>query len=90
MVKAKGIRGGATLEVTAEKIDNEIVIDPECYQDEYYRLAKIQRPVGGTYYPDENTLISAYNVLENHFFDKLIDITADDVEQIPYEADRIY
>ena len=90
MVKAKGIRGGATLEVTAEKIDNEIVIDPECYQDEYYRLAETQRPVGGTYYPDKNTLISAYNVLENHFFDELIDITADDVEQIPYEADKIY
>lgn len=90
MVKAKGIKGGATLEVTAEKIDNEIVIEPECYQDEYYRLAETQRAVGGTYYPDKNTLMSAYNVLQNHFFDELIDITADDTEQIPYEAGKVY
>lgn len=90
MVKAKGIKGGATLEVTAEKVDNETVIEPECYQDEYYRLAETQRAVGGTYYPDKNTLISAYNVLQNHFFDELVDITADDTEQIPYEAGKVY
>ena len=71
-------------------INNKIVIEPKCYQDEYYRLAKTQSAVGGTYYPDDNTVISAYNVLENYFFDELIDITADNMEKIPYKENRIY
>lgn len=91
MVKAKGYKGSTLIEVSAELIDGEIIIEPEEYQQEYKAMATEQEPIGGTYYPDVNTLLCAYNVLENHFFDTLESIEADEeLEEIPCEENMIY
>lgn len=91
MIKAKGYKGSTLIEVSAELLDGEIVIEPEEYQQEYRDMATEQDPIGGTYYPDVNTLLCAYNVLENHFFDSLESIEVDgDLEEIPNEKDLVY
>ena len=44
-------------------------------QQRFYELIKVQPAIGGTYFPDENSLLAAYNVLQNTFFDSLDKIT---------------
>lgn len=91
MVKAKGYKGNTLIEVTAELIDGEIIIEPEEYQQEYKEMAAEQDPIGGSYYPDVNTLLCAYNVLENHFFDSLESIeVVGELEEIPCEENMVY
>lgn len=48
-------------------------------------------PIGGTYYPEKNTMLAVKSVLENIFFDELlaIDVTGD-IGTIPYEENVIY
>ena len=56
------------------------------------RCIKTSSPVGGTYYPPENTLLAAYLGLQNNFFESEdIEIKVDgELESIPYEDGIIY
>lgn len=49
------------------------------------------RPIGGTYYPEKNTMFAVRIVLEDSFFEELesIEVTSD-IETIPYVEGRIY
>lgn len=90
MVKATGYKNGKEIEITAELVDNEVVIEPEEYQKEYERLAEEQPPIAGTFYPAKNTMLSAYNVLNTIFFDDLIEIEAEDIGEMPCEEGIVY
>ncbi|MEF9917688.1 MAG: hypothetical protein RR310_07250 [Eubacterium sp.] len=48
-------------------------------------------PIGGTFYPEKNTMLAVKSVLENIFFDELLDVdVTGDIGTIPYEENIIY
>lgn len=60
-------------------------------QKRFDELVKVQPAMGGTYFPDENSLLTAYNVLKYTFFDTLEEISVEgELEEIPYEENVIY
>jgi hypothetical protein len=64
----------------------------EAVQSNFNQLLKKAPALGGTYYPPENSLLAAYSVLENTFFDDSpIEIkTEGDIGKIPtYDVDDI-
>ncbi|MDS1029159.1 hypothetical protein RDV78_01400 [Bacillota bacterium LX-D] len=71
------------------EIDGEF--NQEAQNDFITKLKKCPA-IGGTYYPPENSLLAAYSVLENTFFDDSpIEIkTEGDIGKIPtYDVDDI-
>lgn len=93
---ATGIYCGHRITVEATLEDGTIVIQtdeqevPEI-QKRFDELVKVQPAMGGTFFPDEDSLLSAYNVLQNTFFDTLEDISAEgDVGEIPMEEGVVY
>ncbi len=71
------------------EIDGEF--NQEAQNDFIIKLKKCPA-LGGTYYPPENSLLAAYSVLENTFFDDSpIEIkTEGDIGKIPtYDIDNI-
>lgn len=83
-----------TVEVTQK--DGEFIVSMYDYESSILKehllnCIKNQHAMGGTYFPDPNSLLAAYNVLNHNFFDKVIDIRVDgDIEEIPYEDNKIY
>ncbi|SNX53040.1 hypothetical protein [Thermoanaerobacterium sp. RBIITD] len=64
----------------------------EQVQNRFNELLKEVPALGGTYYPPENSLLAAYSVFENTFFDDSpIEIkTEGDIGKIPtYDVDDI-
>ena len=65
----------------------------ETIQNKFNQLLKEAPAIGGTYYPPENSLLAAYNVLESIFFDDNSSVeikTEGDIGKIPtYEIDDI-
>lgn len=60
-------------------------------QQRFYELIKVQPAMGGTYFPDENSLLAAYNVLQNTFFDSLDKINIlGDIGTIPFKNNVVY
>ena len=60
-------------------------------QNTFYELVKTQPAMGGTYYPDENSLLAAFNVLQHTFFDLLEEIHIEgNIGTIPFKQDKIY
>ena len=56
-----------------------------------FESLKQEHAIGGTYWPERNTMLHVYNTLQNHTFDKLIEIECDgQLEEIPYEEGVIY
>lgn len=77
--------------IEVELIDGELIVEPEEYQERFDEMLQHQTPIGGTYYPPTDTLLAAYNVMKNMFFDKEPDIEViGELEKIPYEEDIIY
>ena len=77
--------------IEVELIDGELIVEPEEYQEQFDELLQRQEPIGGTYYPPTNTLLVAYNVMKNMFFDEEVDVEViGELEEIPYEEDIIY
>ncbi len=95
-VIATGIYFGHRITVEAIFEDGMIVIlvdemEVPHIQEHFDELVKVQPAMGGTYFPDENSLLAAYNVLQNTFFDTLEEISVEgDIGEIPYEEDKIY
>lgn len=95
-VIASGIYCGSRITVEAVVEDGTLLIlmdekeVPEL-QKRFDELIKVQPAMGGTYFPDENSLLTAYNVLKHTFFDTLEKISVEgDMDEIPYEEDKIY
>lgn len=95
-VIASGIYCGNRITVEAIVEDGTLVIlmnekEVPDLQKRFDELIKVQPAMGGTYFPDENSLLAAYNVLQYTFFDVLDEITVEgDIGEIPNENDVIY
>lgn len=94
---AKGKWNGYTCEVVCTLEDGELILDVDGEEDHVAerRLADLiqdQPPIGGTYYPEPNSLLAAFNVLKNTFFDdKDVEIEIEgDIGTIPHEEGVIY
>ena len=95
---ASGIYCGdrITVEVVVEDGTLLILMDEEeeevpDLQKRFDELIKVQPAMGGTYFPNENSLLTAYNVLQHTFFDTLEEITVEgDLGEIPHEDGVIY
>ena len=95
-VIASGIHCGNRITVEAVVEDGTLVIlmnekEVPDLQKRFDELITVQPAMGGTYFPDENSLLAAYNVLQNTFFETLEEISVEgDIGEIPYENDVIY
>ena len=95
-VIASGIYCGNKITVEAIVEDGTLVIlmdekEVPDLQKRFDELIKVQPAMGGTYFPDENTLLAAYNVLQNTFFDTLEEISVEgDIGEIPCEEGVVY
>lgn len=95
-VIASGIYCGNRITVEAIVEDGTLVIlmdekEVPDLQKRFDELIKVQPAMGGTYFPDENSLLTAYNVLGHTFFDTLEEISVEgDIGEIPHESDVIY
>lgn len=50
-----------------------------------------QPAMGGTYFPEPDSMLAAFNVLKHTFFDELEEISVDGyIGEIPYEENTIY
>lgn len=64
--------------------------------DEKHRIMVLEslqqeHAVGGTYWPEKNTMLHVYNTLQNYTFDRLIEIKCDgELEEIPGEDGVVY
>lgn len=93
---ATGVYCGHRITVEATLEDGTIVIQadeqevPEI-QKRFDELVKVQPAMGGTFFPGDDSLLSAYNVLQNTFFDTLEDISVEgDIGEIPMEEGVVY
>lgn len=95
-VIASGIYCGNRITVEAIVEDGTLLIlmnekEVPDLQKRFDELIKVQPAMGGTYFPDENSLLAAYNVLQNTFFDTLEEISVEgDIGEIPHENGVIY
>ena len=95
-VTATGKFMGQTVTVEAYKENGTIrlLINGEyspVAQTVFNDKVKTQPPMGGTYYPEQNTLLCAYHVLENSFFEELKSIKVNgETEEIPFNDNQIY
>ena len=95
-VIASGIYCGNRITVEAVVEDGTLLIlmnekEVPDLQKRFDELIKVQPAMGGTYFPDENSPLTAYNVLQHTFFDVLEEISVEgDIGEIPHEENMIY
>ncbi len=95
-VIASGIYCGNRITVEAVVEDGTLLIlmdekEVPDIQKRFDELIKVQPAMGGTYFPDENSLLAAYNVLQHTFFDTLEEISVEgDIGEIPNEKGMVY
>lgn len=76
---------GGTLVILVDDEEN-----PEI-EKEFNEMIENQPPMAGTYYPEKDSLLAAFNVLSNVFFDELESINVEgDIGEIPFEEGQIY
>ena len=93
---ATGIHFGDRITVEVIQEDGTLVItmcgneSPELQK--YFDDCIANQPaMGGTYFPEPDSMLAAFNVLENIFFDLLEEIAVEgDIGEIPYEEGKIY
>ena len=83
-----------TVEVTQEDGTLVITMDDNESPELQKHLAECienQPAMGGTYFPEPDSMLAAFNVLNSIFFDSLEEISVDgDIGEIPYEENTIY
>lgn len=90
---AKGKKHG--FKVTVEFELNKVLFNGQndrLLENELSEMLEDPKPVGGTYYPPVESLLNVMNILQYHFFDDTAEkITVEgEIEEIPYEEDKIY
>ena len=93
-VTAKGLIGKQELLLEATIEDGELVLDFDGSEDETLESAfkmqlKYAPAMGGTFYPEEKSLLNVVNVLQSGwFFKKLISIDIEGEEEtIPFDSE---
>lgn len=96
-ITATGKWHGMKFTIIASDEDGELKlteVDGNQYSlidDHYDDCAEMMTPLGGTYYPEADSMLGAYTILTNDFFDELISIDVEgDIGTIPYEEGVIY
>lgn len=95
-VTATGIYLENRISVEAFKEDGSILLlvdglEQKEIQNDFGQKLLNAPAIGGTFYPEPDTLLAAYTVLERNFFDKLekIDVQGE-LEEIPNGENTIY
>jgi hypothetical protein len=66
-------------------------VEDEALENRIRNLMKRRYLIGGTYCPEQDSMINVKNVLEYHFFEKLKSLEVEgDIGEIPSEDGRIY
>ena len=93
-VTAKGLIGKQELLVEATIEGGELVLDFDGGEDEYLESTLLMQlkyapAMGGTFYPEEKSLLNVVNVLQSGwFFKKLISIDIEGEEEtIPFDSE---
>lgn len=93
-VIAKGLIGKQELLLEATIEDGELVLDFDGGEDELLESTLLMQlkyapAMGGTFYPEEKSLLNVVNVLQNDgFFTKLISIDIEGEEEtIPFDSE---
>lgn len=95
-ITAVGKICGNTVTVHCEKVDNEIIVtfngvDNPIREYQFRDELEQHHPVAGTYYPETDTMLNAFEVLSRWFFDEPPEIKIEgELEEIPGEDDVIY
>lgn len=85
---ARGQRNG--LETEVKIIEGNTFIDGDV-NDSYDAALHEQRPIGGTYYAEPDSMLNIYNNLKYFFFDRQAEVqVTGTLEPIPYEDGLIY
>lgn len=86
-----GMLNGQKREIEVRSVGKRWQLDNPMVQLRFDELMDEERPVGGTHYPPKNSLLAAYNIMAEHFFDELISISCDEpIEPMPHEYGVIY
>lgn len=95
-IRAKGRINGYEYEVECQDIEDGLQIDfdgeeIEHLEQRFREELNKRHAVGGTYFPPQESMINALNVLRYYFFDAEPTITVDgDIGEIPGEKDVVY
>jgi len=90
---ASGVLNSYEIEIEVELIKGKLIINEPILQPDLDYHLKNAEPIGGTYYPPENTLLAAYNVLNSNFFDVGSNVNIKvigELEKIPSKENIIY
>lgn len=93
---AKGKWGNEVMTIVCSEEDGKIQITFNGQKDELLkemleRSLDMAPAIGGTFYPEEGTMLAYYNILNTVFFSKVIEIqVVGDIGQMPYEDGVIY
>ena len=92
----KGKWGSEVMTVICSEEDGQIIVTFNGQEDKFLKEILESRmdvapAMGGTYYPEEGTMLAYYNILNTMFFSKVIEMqVVGDIGQIPYEDGVIY
>lgn len=94
-ITAKGILDNKEISIECAQAKNgyEITLSNCTEKHRMMVLESLQQEhaVGGTYWPEKDTMLHVFNTLQNYTFDKLIEIDCDgELEEIPYEEGVVY
>lgn len=93
---AKGKWGNEVMTVICSEEDGRITFTFNGQKDNLLKeilesRLDIAPAMGGTYYPEEGTMLAYYNILNTVFFSELLELQlVGDIGQIPYEDGVVY
>ena len=92
----KGKWGSEVMTVMCSEDDGQITVTFNGQKDNFLKEILESRmdvapAMGGTYYPEEGTMLAYYNILNTVFFSKVIEMqVVGDIGQIPYEDGIVF
>ena len=92
----KGKWGNDVMTVICSEEDGQITVTFNGQKDTFLKEILDSRmdvapAMGGTYYPEEGTMLAYYNILNTVFFSKVIEMqVVGDIGQIPYEDGIVF
>ena len=92
----KGKWGSEVMTVICSEEDGQITVTFNGQKDNFLKEILESRmdvapAMGGTYYPEEGTMLAYYNILNTVFFSKVIEMqVVGDIGQIPYEDSIVF